>query len=103
MRGSKNSHNMVEKHYRIRLNGQFSTLLNALPPEVVGAEIEGYVRGDPGAEKKVSKAEVLILAKRHIETLERQYSSLDGDHEVLIGDMQRLKEAWVGIGGQVLS
>lgn len=98
---SRNCHNMVEKHYRTRLNGQFSTLLDALPPDVVGAEIEGYARGDSNAEKKVSKAEVLMLAKRHIESLERENASLSGDNKVLEGDMQHLKGAWVRMGGQI--
>jgi hypothetical protein len=98
---SRNSHNMVEKHYRTRLNGQFSTLLDALPPDVVGSEIEGYVRGDSSAEKKVSKAEVLMLAKRHIENLEHENTSLSGDNKVLQGDVQHLKGIWVRMGGQI--
>jgi hypothetical protein len=102
-KNSKSSHNMVEKQYRTRLNGQFSTLLDTLPPDLVGAEIEGYGRDDSGgAEKKVSKAEVLVLARRHIENLERQKKGLEGTNEVLMEDMQRLKGAWVDMGGQVL-
>lgn len=102
-RNPKSSHNMVEKQYRNRLNGQFSTLLGALPPDLVGAEVEGYGRDDSGSnEKKVSKAEVLVLAKRHIENLQREKMDLEDRNNALLGDMQRLKGAWVGLGGQVL-
>jgi len=94
---------MVEKQYRNRLNGQFSTLLAALPPDLVGAEIEGYGRDDlGGCEKKVSKAEVLVLARRHIENLEQEKMGLQDKNNDLMRDMQRLKGAWVGLGGQVL-
>jgi Helix-loop-helix DNA-binding domain len=100
---SRTSHNMVEKQYRNRLNGQFSTLLEALPLDLVGAEVEGYSKNDSGGtEKKVSKAEVLLLARRHIENLEREKRGLEGRNRVLVEDIQNLKGAWVGRGGQVL-
>ncbi|KUJ21427.1 uncharacterized protein LY89DRAFT_681934 [Mollisia scopiformis] len=84
---------MVEKQYRTRLNGQFSTLLSSLPPDVVGNETDSYGRVDSGAEKKVSKAEVLVLAKKHIENLERTKKSLECDKKALMEDVQRLKGA----------
>lgn len=100
---SRTSHNKVEKQYRNRLNGQFSTLLEALPLDLVGAEVEGYSKNDSGgAEKKVSKAEVLLLARRHIENLEREKRGLEGRNGVLVENMQNLKGAWVCMGGQVL-
>jgi hypothetical protein len=100
---SRISHNMVEKQYRNRLNGQFSTLLEALPLDLVGAEVEGYSKNDSGGtEKKVSKAEVLLLARRHIENLEREKRGLEGRNRVLVEDIQNWKGAWVGRGGQVL-
>lgn len=100
---SRISHNMVEKQYRNRLNGQFSTLLEALPLDLVGAEVEGYSKNDSGGtEKKVSKAEVLLLARRHIENLEREKRGLEGRNRVLVEDIQNWKGAWVGSGGQVL-
>jgi hypothetical protein len=43
----------VEKQYRNRLNGQFETLLQKLPKEEAGY----------ADEKRVSKVEVLVLAK----------------------------------------
>ncbi|CZR67384.1 uncharacterized protein PAC_17283 [Phialocephala subalpina] len=102
LKGVRTSHNMVEKQYRTRLNGQFSTLLSALPPDVVGTEVDGSVSVNSGAEKRVSKAEVLVLAKKHIENLERTKKSLEGDKRHLIEDVQRLKEAWARMGGDVM-
>lgn len=83
------------------MNGQFSTLLSVLPPEV-GTEVDGFDGLDSAAEKRVSKAEVLVLAKRHIENLERTKKSLEGDKRHLIEDVQRLKGAWVSMGGDVM-
>lgn len=99
---TKTSHNMVEKQYRNRLNGQFSTLLGVLPPDLVAAEVEGYVRDGASAEKKVSKAEVLVLARSRIENLEREKRELEGGKNALFQDMQRLKGDWVRLGGQVM-
>lgn len=84
------------------MNGQFSTLLSALPPDVVGNEVDGFGSIDSGAEKRVSKAEVLVLAKKHIENLERTKKSLEGNKRQLIEDVQRLKGAWVRMGGDVM-
>jgi len=102
MKGARTSHNLVEKQYRTRLNGQFSTLLNALPPEVIASEVDGYGRVDTGAEKRVSKAEVLVLARKHIENLERSKKSLECDKKMLLEDVQRLKGAWVKMGGDIM-
>jgi len=101
-KGARTSHNLVEKQYRTRLNGQFSTLLSSLPSDVVGNEVDGYGRVDSGSEKRVSKAEVLVLAKKHIENLERTKKSLECDKKLLMEDVQRLKGAWVKMGGDVL-
>jgi hypothetical protein len=99
----RTSHNVVEKQYRNRLNGQFSTLLGSLPSDVVSAEVGGVGKGDSdGAEKKVSKAEVLVLAKQHIETLEKSKRKLEEDKRALLVDVQRLKGAWVSMGGEVM-
>ncbi|KAE8440645.1 hypothetical protein EG329_006997 [Mollisiaceae sp. DMI_Dod_QoI] len=102
LKGARTSHNLVEKQYRTRLNGQFSTLLSALPKDVVGTEVDGFGAVDSGAEKRVSKAEVLVLAKKHIENLERSKKSLELDKRALIEDLQQLKGAWVRIGGEVM-
>ena len=85
------NHNQVEKQYRNRLNGQFETLLLALPRE--DGEGEG---------KKVSKAEVLVLARKHIRDLERDRRRLEEDNERLGGRMGGLKQRWVESGGVLL-
>lgn len=99
---TKTSHNMVEKQYRGRLNGQFTTLLGVLPPDLVAAEVDGYLRDGASAEKKVSKAEVLVLARNRIEDLEREKRELEGGNNALLQDMQRLKGDWVRLGEQVM-
>ncbi|PVH82611.1 hypothetical protein DL98DRAFT_130244 [Cadophora sp. DSE1049] len=69
------NHNQVEKQYRNRLNGQFETLLLALPRE----------DGEGGEGKKRSKAEVLMLARKHIRDLERDRRRLeDGAWEKIL-------------------
>ncbi|KAF4633532.1 hypothetical protein G7Y89_g4587 [Cudoniella acicularis] len=97
---SKASHNQVEKQYRNRLNDQFNTLLSSIPSEVVGQEITGY--GQDGSDRRVSKAEVLVLAKRHIETLEKAKEKLEQEKEYLKGSVRKLKGAWVDMGGEIL-
>ncbi|KAG4440151.1 hypothetical protein IFR05_004360 [Cadophora sp. M221] len=88
------NHNQVEKQYRNRLNGQFEKLLLALPRE------DQNVHGDFG-EKKVSKAEVLLLAMKHIRDLERDKKRLEEDNERL-DDVEDLTERWMESGGVVL-
>lgn len=86
------NHNQVEKQYRNRLNGQFETLLLVLPRE----------DEDNGEEKKVSKAEVLILARKHIRDLEKGTKRLEEENERLEAMIGGLKERWVESGGVVL-
>jgi Helix-loop-helix DNA-binding domain len=95
---SKTSHNVVEKHYRTRLNDKFSTLLDALPPDAKGAG-----GGDSGgSERKLRKGEVLERASSHIQNLERTNMSLEDDKKALQEDVQRLKEAWAGMRGNFM-
>lgn len=99
---SRTSHNMIEKKYRTKLNDQFSSLLDTLPQDVTGGVINEDGDGDSGGtERKVSKAEVLVRAKTHIETLERANMSLESGNKALEEESQRLKAAWVRLGGQV--
>jgi hypothetical protein len=74
------SHNLVEKQYRTRLNRQFSALLSAIPNNVIGSP-----------RKAVSKGAVLALAKRYIKALEKSKINLEGNKEVLIGKIRRLR------------
>jgi hypothetical protein len=50
----RQNHNLTEKKYRSKLNGQFETLLSALP--AIPDSMEGYGE-DQVSEKKISKAE----------------------------------------------
>lgn len=87
------SHNQVEKQYRNRLNDQFETLLSTLPRE----------DGKGSEEKKVSKAEVLMLARKYIRELERDSKRLKKENERLGGIIGGWKKRWVKSGGVVLS
>jgi predicted nuclease with TOPRIM domain len=64
-------------------------LLSALPSE----------DGGDGARSRVSKAEVLMLAKRHIVELEREKRMLEGQHHALEGDVEDLKKRFMEMGG----
>lgn len=88
---ARTNHNQVEKQYRNRLNGQFETLLDTLPhdPEMAG-------------DKRVSKAEVLVLAKKHIARLETEKRELEFINEELEEKVEGLRRTWVGLGGVVL-
>ncbi len=88
----RTNHNQVEKQYRNRLNGQFETLLQALPRD------EACYAG----EKRVSKADVLVLAKKHIMDLEQETKMLEDENRCLAGDVEGLKRRWVGLGGMVM-
>jgi len=85
---TRNNHNLVEKQYRNRLNSQFDTLLSVLPEAVVDSRFSG------SGEKKVSKAEVLILAKNHISQLEKADSLLKEERDALLEKVNLLKGNW---------
>lgn len=89
-RRNRESHNQVEKQYRNRLNAHFESLLNALPENLRGGggdedEDEGMDAGGGGGggsgDRRVSKAEVLDMARRHIQALERECSALEGERD----------------------
>ena len=88
-KGARTNHNQVEKQYRNRLNGQFKSLLQSLPKK----------EGLSSADKGVSKAEVLVLAREHIEELEREKAVLTGENQELQGSVIELKGMWVGLAG----
>ncbi|KAF8864822.1 hypothetical protein BDZ45DRAFT_669197 [Acephala macrosclerotiorum] len=81
-------HNLTEKRYRSRLNDKFENLLSALPPSLVADTHTGAEH----PEKKISKAEVLILAKEHIRALERAAEDLEGQNQALSDDIERLEK-----------
>ncbi|TPX11155.1 uncharacterized protein E0L32_000973 [Thyridium curvatum] len=93
-RKSRNSHNLVEKQYRNRLNAQFESLLNALPDNIRGSGTGDESDGpnvDLG-DKRVSKAEVLDMARRHIRSLERDRDALEQERDELLSDIQQMRE-----------
>lgn len=92
---SRETHNQVEKQYRNRLNAHFESLLDALPETMQAGEGED---GDEGAgaaldltDRRVSKAEVLDMARRHIQALERECAALEGERDELRNNMARLR------------
>jgi len=97
--GTRTNHNAVEKEYRNRLNGQFETLLQALPKDCIDDLSDGVMSRQ---DKKVSKAEVLILAKKRIEELERENLRLEKEYRGLEGVVGELRERWRGVGGIML-
>lgn len=91
-RRTRASHNLVEKQYRNRLNAQFESLLNALPEQLRGGG-EGDESDAPVnfEDKRVSKGEVLEMARKHIQTLERERNLLEKEKNELIENIQQLK------------
>ncbi|KAM6513431.1 hypothetical protein FALCPG4_015854 [Fusarium falciforme] len=94
-RRARASHNRVEKQYRNRLNAQFESLLNALPAQ---ARHSGNGNGDDnehdGANdlgRRVSKGEVLEMARKHIQALERERNQLERENHELEGSLRRLE------------
>lgn len=71
------AHNQVEQHYRKRLNTHFERLLEVLPAP--GTE------GGVSTDRRVSKAEVLDLARERIRNLERYASRLEKERRDLRG------------------
>ncbi|UZP39498.1 hypothetical protein NXS19_007314 [Fusarium pseudograminearum] len=71
------AHNQVEQQYRKRLNTHFERLLAVLPPPGT----EGGIAND----RRVSKAEVLDLARERIRALEKQTARLERERRELRG------------------
>jgi hypothetical protein len=77
----KTSHILVERHYRSLLNIKFSTLLNAIPQELIAAKVIGSSnRHEAVHVKRVSKCEIMELAKMYIQTLEKAGKELEVDN-----------------------
>ncbi|KAH7163952.1 hypothetical protein DER46DRAFT_315676 [Fusarium sp. MPI-SDFR-AT-0072] len=99
-RRTRASHNLVEKQYRNRLNAQFESLLSALPDQARHGE-SGSGNGNEDnesdhandADRRVSKGEVLEMARKHIQALERERNQLELENLELHGSLRRLKES----------
>ncbi|KAH8653394.1 hypothetical protein BX600DRAFT_515669 [Xylariales sp. PMI_506] len=109
-RKNRASHNQVEKQYRNRLNAHFESLLSALPEHMRGSGGGGDEdddggggggggAGDGSGDRKVSKAEVLDMARRHIQALERECAALEGERDELKENMERLRYLFGRCGG----
>ncbi|GAP89303.1 putative allergen fus c 3 [Rosellinia necatrix] len=89
-RKSRETHNNVEKQYRNRLNAHFESLLSALPERMQSGDGDDGDDLDAG-DRRVSKAEVLEMARRHIKALERECAALEGERDELRDNMERLR------------
>lgn len=94
------AHNQVEQQYRKRLNAQFERLLAVLPQleyDEDGMDEDGgggEGGGRVGMEKRISKAEVLDLARRRIKALEKERVALARDNKELLANEKRIQEEW---------
>lgn len=80
------------------MNGQFEILLKTLPKSLIDG---GLNRDRDGPEKKVSKAKVLTLAKKHIRELEEANEVLKGEIVEMEEGMRTLEKQWAELGGSV--
>jgi hypothetical protein len=94
----RTAHNRVEKQYRIRLNTQFTHLLEAIPPRVAAMQFDGHVNNG-GRRGRASKGDVLALAKRYIQTLEQDKRRLEREGIENKTSIGRLRAALVMSGG----
>jgi hypothetical protein len=83
---NRTNHNLIERKYRNRLNEQFETLLSALP----ASRGNNQNKDEEFRAKRISKAEVLILAKERIEALERERGKLEFERCKLREDLDML-------------
>jgi hypothetical protein len=112
-RRARQSHNQVEKQYRNRLNQQFESLLAVLPTDrrrsslssdgkAKGKNEEGInprIRGGTASigteddDRRLSKAEVLDMARQRIETLEQDCLNLQNERTELMNNMSQVRHA----------
>lgn len=98
------AHNQVEQQYRKRLNAQFERLLSVLPQpdydeEGMDEEGGGEGGGRVGMEKRISKAEVLDLARRRIKLLERERANLERQVEEFSTNERKMQDEWARMHG----
>jgi hypothetical protein len=95
-------HDLTKKRYRSRLKNQFENFLSALPASLI-AECDGSAGGgEDRREKRISKAEVLILTKGHIGWLEMRQADLEEENRALAEGIRRMEDVWVRKGGSTL-
>ncbi|KAJ2904945.1 hypothetical protein MKZ38_006810 [Zalerion maritima] len=81
-RAARASHNMVERNYRTRLNTEYEKLLLAVPV--------------PSDGKKLSKHEVLELAREHIQSLEAECAVMRDENTELKKRIEELTALYQG-------
>lgn len=90
----RQNHNIVEKQYRNRLNSQFERLLSILPANRLdGSDVAQSVDFD---DRRMSKAEVLKLARRRIYSLNDEIQKLNKESDNLRSSVQTLNLAIQG-------
>ncbi|KAH8912659.1 hypothetical protein BR93DRAFT_91852 [Coniochaeta sp. PMI_546] len=104
-RRARHSHNLVEKQYRNRLNQQFESLLAVLPADgsrgfpgsgaakAKPRDAKGSVAGIESDDRRLSKAEVLDMARQRIVTLERECDRLQSERMDLAANVGVARDA----------
>ncbi len=93
---ARQSHNIIEKQYRNRLNSQFELLLAILPTDRRMDDGEAPADAD---DRHMSKSEVLDLARRRVEALQRDHARLLGERASLLGAAGALRQPSFGAIG----
>jgi len=86
-RKHKETHKLIEKKYRNRLNSHFKALLSAISKKDIALEGEGEEELD----RRMSKGKVLVLAVEHIRALEMRTMALEKDRERLAIEVEMLR------------
>ncbi len=95
-RRARQNHNVVEKQYRNRLNAQFERLLAVLPANQSSSPEGGALSSRSGGDfddRRMSKAEVLELARRRIHTLETERKQLRAERQNLRDSVSLMQRA----------
>lgn len=97
-RRARQSHNLVEKQYRNRLNMQFESLLAVLPADKNGTDDRHRMKGSAGGagegdDRRLSKAEVLDMARQRIMTLELEHKTLRKEKKELLDNVSVMRDA----------
>jgi hypothetical protein len=79
------SHNIVEKQYRVRLKVKFEQLLSVLPAD----QLYQDDRND-SKDRRISKADVLCLARRRIMALEQELRELRAERRTVVDNVRIL-------------
>ncbi|EFX02316.1 helix-loop-helix DNA-binding domain containing protein [Grosmannia clavigera kw1407] len=90
-RRARQNHNVVEKQYRNRLNIQFERLLAILPANQTDSD--GASRHGEFDDRRMSKAEVLDMARRRIHSLEQERKQLHAEREALLENVNIMQHA----------